>query len=98
MSLETYLDLRQRRWLSWRSYDSIPCVSGGFSILVNVHSDVDAIRFRDLLNSITLVQHVNKPTHIHGVQDTPLTLSPDNLTLSLLSTLVLRDIFLITML
>ncbi|XP_068728084.1 uncharacterized protein [Montipora capricornis] len=33
---------------------------------MNVPSDADTIRLKDLLNSMGLVQHVKRPTHIHG--------------------------------
>ena len=33
---------------------------------MDVPSDADTIRLKDLLNSMGLVQHVKRPTHIHG--------------------------------
>ena len=33
---------------------------------MDVPSDADTIRLKDLLNSMGLVQHVERPTHIHG--------------------------------
>lgn len=37
-----------------------------FNIHVDVPTDMDAIQFRDLLDSMGLQQHVKQPTHIHG--------------------------------
>ena len=39
---------------------------GDFNIHVDVPTDMDAIQFRDLLDSMGLQQHVERPTHIHG--------------------------------
>ena len=39
---------------------------GDFNIHVDVPTDMDAIQFRDLLDSMGLQQHVKQPTHIHG--------------------------------
>ncbi|XP_078374323.1 uncharacterized protein LOC144657833 [Oculina patagonica] len=39
---------------------------GDFNIHVDVPTDMDAIQFRDLLDSMGLQQHVKRPTHIHG--------------------------------
>ena len=33
---------------------------------MDVPSDADTIRLKDLLNSMGLVQHAKRPTHIHG--------------------------------
>ena len=33
---------------------------------MDVPSDADTIRLKDLLNCMGLVQHVKRPTHIHG--------------------------------
>ena len=33
---------------------------------MDVPSDADTIQLKDLLNSMGLVQHVKRPTHIHG--------------------------------
>ncbi|PFX25634.1 RNA-directed DNA polymerase from mobile element jockey [Stylophora pistillata] len=41
-------------------------ICGDFNIHVDVPSDADTIQFKDLLNSMGLVQHVKRPTHIHG--------------------------------
>ena len=41
-------------------------ICGDFSIHMDVPSDADTIRLNDLLNSMGLVQHVKRPTHIHG--------------------------------
>ena len=41
-------------------------ICGDFNIHVDVPSDADTIRLNDLLNSVGLVQHVKRPTHIHG--------------------------------
>ena len=41
-------------------------ISGDFNIHFDVPTDVDAIRFRDLLDSMGLPQHVKRPTHFHG--------------------------------
>lgn len=37
-----------------------------FNIHMDVPSDADTIRLKDLLNSMGLGQHVKRPTHIHG--------------------------------
>ena len=37
-----------------------------FNIHMDVPSDAATIRLKDLLNSMGLVQHVKRPTHIHG--------------------------------
>ncbi|XP_078380240.1 uncharacterized protein LOC144663192 [Oculina patagonica] len=39
---------------------------GDFNIHVDVPTDMDAIQFRDLLDSMGLQQHVKRSTHIHG--------------------------------
>ena len=39
---------------------------GDFNIHVDVPTDMDAIQFRDLLDSTGLQQHVKRSTHIHG--------------------------------
>lgn len=39
---------------------------GDVNIHVDVPTDMDAIQFRDLLDSMSLQQHVKQPTHIHG--------------------------------
>ena len=41
-------------------------ICGDFNIHMDVPSDADTIRLKDLLNSTRLVQHVKRPTHIHG--------------------------------
>ena len=41
-------------------------ICGDFNIHIDVPSDADTIRFKDLLNSMGLVQHVKRPTQIHG--------------------------------
>ena len=41
-------------------------ICGDFNIQMGVPSDADTIRLKDLLNSLGLVQHVKRPTHIHG--------------------------------
>ena len=41
-------------------------ICGDFNIYMDVPSDADTIRLKDLLNSMGLVQHVKRPTHIHG--------------------------------
>lgn len=41
-------------------------ISGDFNLHFDVPTDVDGIRFRDLLDSMGLSQHVKRPTHFHG--------------------------------
>lgn len=41
-------------------------IPGDFNIHVDVPTDEDGIRFRDLLDSKGLLQHVKRPTYIHG--------------------------------
>ena len=41
-------------------------ISGDFNIHFDVPTDVDGIRFRDLLDSMGLPRHVKRPTHSHG--------------------------------
>ena len=41
-------------------------ICGDLNIHMDVPSDADTIRLKDLLNSMGLVQHVKRPTHIHG--------------------------------
>ena len=41
-------------------------ICGDINIHMDVPSDADTIRLKDLLNSMGLVQHVKRPTHIHG--------------------------------
>ena len=41
-------------------------ICGDFNIHMDVRSDADTIRLKDLLNFMGLVQHVKGPTHIHG--------------------------------
>ena len=41
-------------------------IYGDFNIHIGVPSDADTIRLKDLLFSMGLVQHVKRPTHIHG--------------------------------
>lgn len=41
-------------------------ISGDFNIHVDVPTDADGIRFRDLLDYMGLLQHVKRLTHIHG--------------------------------
>ena len=41
-------------------------ICGDFNIHMDVPSDADTIRLKDLLNSKGLLQHVKRPTHIHG--------------------------------
>lgn len=38
---------------------------GDFNIHVDVSDDPDATKFLDLIDSLGLQQHMNKPTHIH---------------------------------
>ena len=40
-------------------------IVGDFNIHVDVPDDPDATKFLDLIRSLGLQQHVNKPTHIH---------------------------------
>ena len=39
--------------------------AGDFNLHVDMASDIDARKFLDLINSLGLQQHVDKPTHIH---------------------------------
>ena len=41
-------------------------ICGDFNIHVNASNDDNAIKFKDLLESMSLVQHVTEPTHEHG--------------------------------
>lgn len=41
-------------------------ISRDFNIHVDVPTDADGVRFRDLLDSVGLLQHVKQPTHFHG--------------------------------
>ena len=41
-------------------------ICGDFNIHRDVPSDADIIRLKDLLNSMGLVQHVKRPTHLYG--------------------------------
>ena len=41
-------------------------ICGYFNIHMEVPSNADTIRLKNLLNSMGLVQHVKRPTHIHG--------------------------------
>ena len=41
-------------------------ICGVSNIHMDVPSDADTIRLKDLLNSMGLVQHVKRPPHIHG--------------------------------
>ena len=41
-------------------------IAGDFNIYVNDVTDVDAIRFLDLLESMNLKEHVHGPTHERG--------------------------------
>ena len=41
-------------------------ICGDFITHMDVPSDADTIRLKDLLNSMGLVQRVERPTHIHG--------------------------------
>ena len=41
-------------------------ISGDLNIHMDVLSDADTIRLKDLLNSMGLVLHVKRPTHIYG--------------------------------
>ena len=41
-------------------------IVGDFNIHVDVLSNGDSTKFRDLLESFSLQQHVVGPTHIHG--------------------------------
>ena len=41
-------------------------ICGDFNVHMDVPLDADTIRLKDLLNSMGLVQHVKRPTHIHG--------------------------------
>ena len=43
-----------------------PVLLGDFNIHVDVPTDMDAVQFRDLLDSMGLQQHVKQPTDIHG--------------------------------
>ena len=40
-------------------------IAGDFNLHVDMASDIDARKFLDLINSLGLQQHVDKPTHIH---------------------------------
>ena len=40
-------------------------IVGDFNIHVDVPDDPDGTKFLDLIDSLGLQQHVNKPTHIH---------------------------------
>ena len=42
------------------------CLTGDFNIHVDDHNDPAACRFLDLLESMSLTQHVAEPTHEHG--------------------------------
>ena len=42
------------------------CLTGDFNIHIDDHNDPAACRFLDLLESMSLTQHVAKPTHEHG--------------------------------
>ena len=42
------------------------CLTGDFKIHVDDHNDPAACRFFDLLESMSLTQHVAEPTHEHG--------------------------------
>lgn len=41
-------------------------ITGDFNIHVDVFDDPDALKLRDLFDSVGLKQHVTQPTHIHG--------------------------------
>ena len=41
-------------------------ICGDFNIHVNASNDDNAIKFKDLLEFMSLVQHVREPTHEHG--------------------------------
>ena len=41
-------------------------ITGDFNFHMDVPMDPDTIHFKDLLDSMGLVQHVKRPTHIHG--------------------------------
>ena len=42
------------------------CLTGDFNIHVDDHNDPAACRFLDLLESMSLTQHVAEPTNEHG--------------------------------
>ena len=47
-------------------YNELLLICGDFITHMDVPSDADTIRLKDLLNSMGPVQHVERPTHIHG--------------------------------
>ena len=56
------------------------CLTGDFNIHVDYHNDPAACRFFDLLESMSLTQHVAEPTHEHGhTLDLVITRESDNL-------------------
>ena len=56
------------------------CLTGDFNIHVDDHNDPAACRFLDLLESMSLTQHVAEPTHEHGhTLDLVITRESDNL-------------------
>ena len=56
------------------------CLTGNFNIHVDDHNDPAACRFLDLLESMSLTQHVVEPTHEHGhTLDLVITQESDNL-------------------
>ena len=55
-------------------------LTGDFNIHVDDHNDPAACRFLDLLESMSLTQHVAEPTHEHGhTLDLGITRESDNL-------------------
>ena len=55
-------------------------LTGDFNIYVDDHNDPAACLFLDLLESVSLTQHVAKPTHEHGhTLDLVITRELDNL-------------------
>lgn len=55
-------------------------ICGDFNIHVNVCSDADTIKFMDLLESMSLIQHVVDSTHVHGnTLDLIITRTTDNI-------------------
>ena len=56
------------------------CLTGDINIHVDDHNDPATCRFLDLLESMSLTQHVTEPTHEHGkTLDLVITQESDNL-------------------
>ena len=66
MTVNSFIDEFSKYLESVILSNDLFCLTGDVNIHVDDHNDPAACRFLDLLEAMSLTQHVAKPTHEHG--------------------------------